>query len=389
METRARHIIMGFFVLAVIGAGFAFVYWLHNTGGLTERATYRIRFENSVAGLRVGSFVLFNGTRVGEVTRLQFAPDEPKVVMATIVIDRKTPVRTDTSVGVEVQGLMGSPSISLKGGAPASPPLMSTTGETPVLHADSASTQDTMQVARDVLRRIDQVVAENSEPLRSTIGNLNTFSGALARNSDRLDKIVDGLVRLTGGGAEKPLLTGYDLTAPSSFPPIDKTSATQLVVPEPTALLALDTQRILARSNGGQAPVFADARWSDNLPKLVQAKVIQSLENANFMQVSRPFEGIPADNQLHIDIRTFRISSPPDLTAEVEFGAKLLGKNGRILETRVFRAVAPVEAMNAHAAASALDLAFGKAVTELVLWTAETVASAGNGRDVGRGSRTP
>ena len=46
------------------------------------------------------------------------------------------------------------------------------------------------QAARDALRRIDALVAENAQPLRSMIANLDTFSGALARNSDRLDGIV-------------------------------------------------------------------------------------------------------------------------------------------------------------------------------------------------------
>ena len=74
MEIRARYVQMGAFTLAVIVAGFAFVYWLNNAGGLRERALYRVRFEGSVSGLLAGSAVLFNGIRVGEVTGLQLDP---------------------------------------------------------------------------------------------------------------------------------------------------------------------------------------------------------------------------------------------------------------------------------------------------------------------------
>ena len=70
MEIRARYVQIGAFTLAVIAAGFAFVYWLNNAGGLRERTVYQIRFESSVSGLLVGSAVLFNGIRVGEVTGL-------------------------------------------------------------------------------------------------------------------------------------------------------------------------------------------------------------------------------------------------------------------------------------------------------------------------------
>ncbi|HXF89025.1 MAG TPA: ABC-type transport auxiliary lipoprotein family protein [Xanthobacteraceae bacterium] len=360
---------MGLFVLAVIVGGFAFVYWLHSTGGLTERAAYRIRFEDSVSGLRVGSAVLFNGMRVGEVTRLQLSPDNPRQVIATILVERSTPVRADTSVSVEVQGLMGSPSIFLKGGAPTAAALKAAADELPTLIADPTSTQDTMQLAREVLRRIDKVVAENSEPLRSTIANLNTFTQALARNSDRIDQIISGLVRLTGGGPEKAGPTIFDLPAPRDFPALDKLPAAQLAVPEPNAVLALDTQRILVRADGGESPAFADARWSDNLPKLIQAKIIQGFENAKFVRVRRSPEGPTSDPQLLIDIRHFRVVASATPFAEVEFAAKLLAADGQVLAARVFQATAPVAAMNAAAAASGLGQAFGKAATELVLWT--------------------
>ena len=78
METRAPYALIGLFVLAVIGAVFGFVYWLHNSGGLGERAVYRVRFENTVSGLLTGAAVLFNGIRVGEVTDLGLNPDDPQ-----------------------------------------------------------------------------------------------------------------------------------------------------------------------------------------------------------------------------------------------------------------------------------------------------------------------
>jgi len=43
------------------------------------------------------------------------------------------------------------------------------------------------QAARDVLRRLDGLLAENAQPLHSMIGNLDTFAGVLARNCDHLD----------------------------------------------------------------------------------------------------------------------------------------------------------------------------------------------------------
>ena len=116
METRAPFVVVGAFVLAAIAAVFGFVYWLHNTGGLGPRATYHIQFDGSVPGLLVGAAVLFNGIRVGEVTDLGLAPDNPRRVNATISVASTTPVRSDTKVGLEFQGLTGVPVIALEGG---------------------------------------------------------------------------------------------------------------------------------------------------------------------------------------------------------------------------------------------------------------------------------
>ena len=121
METRAPYALIGLFVLAAIGAVFGFVYWLNNTGGLSERAVYRIRFENTVSGLLTGAAVLFNGIRVGEVTDLRLDPDHPRQVLATVAVVATTPVRADTQVGLEYQGLTGVPVVSMLGGGASSP----------------------------------------------------------------------------------------------------------------------------------------------------------------------------------------------------------------------------------------------------------------------------
>src|SRR4051812_30902906 len=117
METRAPFAVIGGFVLAAIVAIFGFVYWLNNTGGLGPRTTYHVQFEGSVPGLLVGAAVLFNGIRVGEVIDLGLAPDNPRRVDARISVASTAPVRADTKVGLEFQGLTGVPVIALEGGA--------------------------------------------------------------------------------------------------------------------------------------------------------------------------------------------------------------------------------------------------------------------------------
>src|SRR3954447_22066421 len=98
METRAPFIVVGAFVLAAIGAVFGFVFWLHNAAAGGARTEHHVQFEGSVSGLLVGAAVLFNGIRVGEVTKLGLVVDSPRQVDATIAVASGTPVHSDTKV---------------------------------------------------------------------------------------------------------------------------------------------------------------------------------------------------------------------------------------------------------------------------------------------------
>src|SRR5215470_18614247 len=122
METRAPYIIVGAFVIAAIAAAFGFVYWLNNAGGIGKRDTYQLVFDGPVPGLLVGAGVLFNGIRVGEVTSLGLLADRPRDVRATIAVAEHTPVRADTRVGLDFQGLTGVPVVALEGGEDAAAP---------------------------------------------------------------------------------------------------------------------------------------------------------------------------------------------------------------------------------------------------------------------------
>ena len=160
METRAPFVIVGAFVLAAIAAVFGFVYWLNNAGGIGKRESYEVVFNGPVPGLLVGAAVLFNGIRVGEVTSLELVADRPSNVHATIAVAEYTPVRSDTKVGLDFQGLTGVPVVSLEGGENAgAPPVRGP------LTADKAAGQSMTQAARDALRKVDAVLGENAAPL--------------------------------------------------------------------------------------------------------------------------------------------------------------------------------------------------------------------------------
>src|SRR4029079_5724294 len=175
METRARYALIGAFMLAVIAASFAFVYWLENKGGFGQRAYYQLRFDSSVSGLQEGSAVLFNGIRVGEVTGLTLDPGHPDQVVATVGVVNGTPVRSDTKVGIESQGLTGGAAVTLTGGDASSPPVSPENGELPVLSAEPGAGQDWQSLGSEALRKLNNILSDNADNLHSAIANFNTF----------------------------------------------------------------------------------------------------------------------------------------------------------------------------------------------------------------------
>jgi len=375
METNARYTLIGLFSLAVIGAGFAFVYWLQTTGGLGARTQYKVRFESPVSGLLVGSAVLFNGIRVGEVIALELSDKNPKEVNAAIGVDPATPVRADTQVGIDFQGLTGAPVILLTGGSPGAPLLSAQGGEPAVLTADPQAGQSLSQAARESLRRLDGILADNAAPLHEAITSISTFSNALARNSDKVDGIVAGLDRLTGGGAAKAKMPIYEL-APAPAPAACPVKVEgQLVIPEPTALLALNTDKILVAEADGSAPPLENAQWADAIPVLMQAKLIASFENSGcFRSINRPTDTLEADFQLLTEIRAFKFTSAPTPEATIEISARILGSGGKVVDARVFRETAAAPTSTAGDVVAAYNDAFAKLGTALELWTAEATA---------------
>jgi phospholipid/cholesterol/gamma-HCH transport system substrate-binding protein len=373
MEVRARYVLIGFFALAVIGSVFAFVYWLDAAGGLGQRLTYRIRFNGPVAGLLKGSPVLFNGVRVGEVASLQLDEQQPSSVLVAIAIDRQTPVRRDTKIDIDFQGLAGAPVVSLVAGSANLPLLSKIQGEKPMLLAKKNAGQGMTQMVRKVLARIEEVLADNADPLKSSIASINTFTTALARNSQKVDGIFAGLERLTGGGSKKATHV-YDLTPAKVFPGLKKIPLGEIYMPEPTALATLDAERVVVKGISAAKLGLQDFRWPDILSKVLQVRILQSFENAKFTGViGRYLEGAKIANQLLIDVREFSISTEPSSTAVVELSARLVTQDGRIVASRVFRASSPVEVPNADAALKALDGSSQKVLSDLVIWVGETL----------------
>ena len=123
METRANHVLIGAFTLAVCLLAVLFALWAAKYTTEKSFNEYDVVFSEAVTGLSVGSQVLYNGISVGAVRRLSLDRDDPRKVIARIRLASDTPVKTDTRAKLALTGLTGVAIIQLTGGSPGSPAL--------------------------------------------------------------------------------------------------------------------------------------------------------------------------------------------------------------------------------------------------------------------------
>lgn len=174
---------------------------------------------------------------------------------------------------------------------------------------------------------------------------------------------------LVPGGGPAPLDT-YELTTPSVTARAAR-SRRQILVAEPVALKALDSQNIVISPSPGAIEYLGGAQWADRLPRIVQTRLIETFQRGGGSGgVGRPGEGLAIDYQVGVEIREFGIVVNGSRSAHVRLFVKLLNdRNGTVRATREFRETAPVSGPSNDAYVAALDAAFGAAAADITAWT--------------------
>jgi phospholipid/cholesterol/gamma-HCH transport system substrate-binding protein len=208
METKANTALIGAFTLIVFALGFVFIYWLARGADHGSNAPLKVIFQDPVTGLGVGSQVVFNGIKIGDVRTLDLDPANPRNVIAGLSVQPLRSIKEDTEVTLGFQGLTGVGYVEMAGGSPDLAPIWETMTD-PTLRAARSSMQDLMAGARTILARTDEtlqtienLVAENSDDVSQAIRDVRTFTGALAQNSDGVATLVDQISAASAGIAD-------------------------------------------------------------------------------------------------------------------------------------------------------------------------------------------
>ena len=184
MKTRASNLMIGSTTLAVIAAAFVGFLAFQKIHGIRQQGPLRIVFEGSASGLHKGGSVNFDGIQIGQIKSLKL--DNPRKVVALAMVDNSAPIRKDTVVGLEFQGLTGIAAISLVGGAAAAAPVPLDEDGIPILSADLSETES----IRDSLHNVDRILVGNQAMLKNTLLNFETYTASLVSKGEAIDSII-------------------------------------------------------------------------------------------------------------------------------------------------------------------------------------------------------
>ena len=175
----------------------------------------------------------------------------------------------------------------------------------------------------------------------------------------------------------------YSLTPKSTFDPGLPRIDQQIVVEEPTATAAVNTNRMAVFPSPLEVEYLPRARWVDRAPLIVQALLVESFENSDKVAaVGRSTVGLRADYIIVSDLREFQASvisgdtADGPLLVEVRINIKIVDDwEDQIIASRSFEEQVVAQGDSALEIAQAFDTARGRALRESVEYSLRRIFS--------------
>ena len=185
--------------------------------------TYYVYYDNA-SGLQNASAVVIRGVKVGQVSNVAIAEDEPSKVAVTLAVSKDYAIPADSRAKVFSAGLMGGQAIELVIGSSAEmlepgakiAPLVEP-GMIDMLTSEFGDIKEKLVNVMDninvTLNSLNGLVDSNNANISAAIANLNgvladieqsdivanldSFTGTLKNNGEKIDSIVANVGNLT------------------------------------------------------------------------------------------------------------------------------------------------------------------------------------------------
>lgn len=202
MDRNPNYVVVGAFVLLVIGLALSFVYWYTDQKDKRTYQRYEIYYDGTVSGLTAGSEVRYLGVDVGKVVRIMLDPRNRKRVEVIADIEESAPVDTRTLALLTVQGVTGLLFIDLEEDPKATGTGPLPMGEHYPVIRSAPSDLDVLlrslpalaKHAIDLVDHMDQVFSdENVQNFKAMLANARLASARAPALLHEIDDLVANL----------------------------------------------------------------------------------------------------------------------------------------------------------------------------------------------------
>jgi phospholipid/cholesterol/gamma-HCH transport system substrate-binding protein len=182
---RKSNLLIGTVTLAAIAVAFGGLLGVQKFRTAQSRSQLRVVFEGgSASGLRRGGPVNFDGVPAGQIVSIKL--DNPRKIVALVMLDNSAPIRQDTVAGIEFQGLTGVAAISLIGGAPSAPLVPLDVDGIPVLTADLSDAASIVET----LHNVDRMIVSNSAAIKDGLRTFENYTADLRSKGQEIDTVM-------------------------------------------------------------------------------------------------------------------------------------------------------------------------------------------------------
>ena len=162
-----------------------------------------------------------------------------------------------------------------------------------------------------------------------------------------------------------------------SFPASSAATSASLLVDEFAASAAINTGRIAFQPTPNELKYYADARWVDLAPAMLQSLTVETLQSSGaFGSVAARGTEIKGDYVLKGDIRQFAAEQAGEATnVRVVLFMRLVSRSDHsVIASKSFEAVTPLNGRGMESVVGAYQKSLSSVLTELTLWTVDAIS---------------
>lgn len=218
-----KEVKIGIYALLIFLGAWAGIRFLSGADIFGRTHNYYVYYDNA-SGLQNAAAVVIRGVKVGQVSNVAIAEDEPSKVAVTLAVSKDYSIPSDTKAKIFSAGLMGGQAIELVMGSstemlePGSKitPLAEP-GMIDMLTSEFGDIKEKLMGMVDninvTLNSLNGLVDSNNANISAAIANLNgilaelkqsnivsnldSFTGTLQNNGEKIDSIVANVSNLT------------------------------------------------------------------------------------------------------------------------------------------------------------------------------------------------